>query len=359
MSESDLVLVVDDEPVNRKLAQELLTSEGYQVAVAGDGEEAVSKVRTLRPDLVLLDVMMPRLDGIQACRLLKQDDETRLIPVVLLTALASMEDRVAGIEAGADDFLTKPFNMVELLARVRSLIRLKHRNDQLERTENILFALAAAVEAKDPYTEGHLYRLEEYASQISRALTLPASTQQVNRYGALLHDIGKISIPEAILNKPGKLTAEEFAIIKQHPEIGERICRPLRSGADIAPIVRGHHERWDGGGYPDGLAGETIPLGARIVAVADAFDAMTTDRPYRKALALKTAWEILREGAGTQWDAAVVEAFMSVQTRRLNPVSSQKSDVPSSKQGPMESLYNRPNLPGVPGFRGLRETIDP
>ncbi len=321
MSEPDLVLVVDDEPVNRKLAQELLTSRGYRVAVATDGEEAVSKVRTIRPDLILLDVLMPRLDGIQACRILKQDDDTRLIPVVLLTALASMEDRVAGIEAGADDFLTKPFNRVELLARVHSLIRVKHLNDQLERTENILFALAAAVEAKDPYTEGHLHRLEEYASQISTVLALPARTQQVNRYGALLHDIGKIGIPEAILNKPGKLTPEEFAIIQRHTEIGERICRPLRFGAAIAPIVRGHHERWDGGGYPDGLAGEAIPLCARIVAVADAFDAMTTDRPYRKALTLKRAWEILREGAGTQWDAAVVEAFASVQAPKLDRVS--------------------------------------
>lgn len=322
MDGSDLVLVVDDEAVNRKLAQELLSSRGYQVAVASDGEEAISKVRTIRPDLILLDVMMPRLDGLQTCRILKQDDETRLIPVVLLTALSSMEDRVAGIEVGADDFLTKPFNKVELLARVRSLIRVKHLNDQLERTENILFALAVAVEAKDPYTEGHLHRLEEYAARISSALALPAHAKRVNEYGALLHDIGKIGIPEAILNKPGKLTPEEFAIIKQHPEIGERICRPLRFGAEISPIVRGHHERWDGGGYPDGLAGDAIPLGARIVAVADAFDAMTTDRPYRKALALERAWKILLEGAGTQWDAAVVDAFASVQAGRVGVTDS-------------------------------------
>ncbi len=333
MSEPDLVLVVDDEPINRKLAQELLTSLGYRVEVANDGEEAVSKVRVLRPDLIMLDVMMPRLDGLQACRLLKQDDETRLIPVVLLTALSSMEDRVAGIEAGADDFLTKPFNKVELLARVRSLIRLKHRNDQLERTENVLFMLAAAVEAKDPYTEGHLHRLEEYASQISSALNLPARTQHVNRIGALLHDIGKIGIPEAILNKPGKLTPEEFAIIKEHPEIGERICSPLSFGADVGPIVRGHHERWDGGGYPDGLAGEAIPLGARIVAVADAFDAMTTDRPYRKALALEKAWEILREGAGKQWDAAVVEAFASAQAGRVGTPDRNPDAVGALHQG--------------------------
>ncbi len=317
MSTSDVVLVVDDEAVNRKLVQALLSSRGYRVEEASNGEEAVSKVRALRPDLILLDIMMPRLDGLQTCRILKQDEETRLIPVVLLTALAALDDRVTGIEAGADDFLTKPFNAVELLARVRSLIHVKHLNDQLERTEGILFTLAAAVEAKDPYTGRHLRRLVEYAGRISQALALPPRAERINEYGAILHDIGKIGVPEAILNKPGKLTPEEFAIIKQHPEIGERICQPLRFGPEIGPIVRGHHERWDGGGYPDGLAGEAIPLGARIVAVADSFDAMTTDRPYRKALPLEQVWETLRTGAGTQWDPAVVDAFISAQAGRV------------------------------------------
>ncbi len=334
MSTSDMVLVVDDEAVNRKLAQELLTSRGYLVEVASNGEEAVSKVRALRPDLILLDVMMPRLDGLQTCRILKQDEETRLIPIVLLTALAALDDRVTGIEAGADDFLTKPFNAVELLARVRSLIHVKHLNDQLERTENILFTLAAAVEAKDRYTGRHLRRLVDYASRISKTLALPPRAERINEYGALLHDIGKIGVPEAILNKPGKLTSEEFAIIKQHPEIGERICRPLRFGPEIGPIVRGHHERWDGGGYPDGLVGDAIPLGARIVAVADSFDAMTTDRPYRNALPLEQVWEILREGAGTQWDPAVVAAFISAQVHRA-------LDMALDGDGAAEDIFHR------------------
>jgi len=234
MSESEVILVVDDEGVNRKLVVELLTSRGYRVETASDGEEAIGKVHATKPDLVLLDVMMPRLDGLQVCRVLKGDEETRLIPVVLLTALASLEDRVAGIDAGADDFLSKPFNAVELLARCRSLLRVKHLNDQLERTENILFTLAAAVEAKDKYTGRHLRRLVEYTAQISKALALPARAERINEYGALLHDIGKIGVPEAILNKPGKLTAEEFAIIKEHPEIGERICRPLRRSARLS-----------------------------------------------------------------------------------------------------------------------------
>ncbi len=316
MPGADLVLVVDDEGLNRKLVQELLVSRGYRVELASNGEEALEKVRALRPDLILLDVMMPRLTGLQACQMLKQDEQTRLIPIVLLTSLSSLEDRVAGIEAGADDFLNKPFNAVELLARVRSLVRVKHLNDQLERTENILFALAATVEAKDPYTEGHLHRLSAYTARIAAALALPAQVMQLIKYGAFLHDIGKIAVPDAILTKPGKLTPEEFAIIKQHAVIGERICRPLRFGADISPIVRGHHEFWDGSGYPDGLAAEAIPIGARVVAVADAFDAMRTDRPYRKALPRARAWEILREGAGTQWDAAVVAAFVSDEARR-------------------------------------------
>ncbi len=334
MSTSDVVLVVDDEAVNRKLMAELLSSRGYRVEVASNGEEAISQVRAVRPDLILLDVMMPRLDGLQTCRILKQDEDTRLIPIVLLTALAALEDRVTGIEAGADDFLTKPFNAVELLARVRSLIHVKHLNDQLERTENILFTLAAAVEAKDRYTGRHLRRLVDYASRISKTLALPPRAERINEYGALLHDIGKIGVPEAILNKPGKLTTEEFAIIKQHPEIGERICRPLRFGPEIGPIVRGHHERWDGGGYPDGLVGEAIPLGARIVAVADSFDAMTTDRPYRNALPIEQVWEILREGAGTQWDPGVVQAFISAQANRA-------LDMALDGDGAAEGIFHR------------------
>ncbi len=309
MSLSGLVLVVDDEELNRKLLRELLTSRGFHVEEAANGEEALRKVQEIGPDLVLLDIMMPRVDGLQACRELKQDPRTQLIPVVLLTALAAVDDRVAGIEAGADDFLTKPFHQAELLARVRSLIRMKQLTDQLERTENILFAMAAAVEAKDPYTEGHLRRLEAYASQIAVALGLSGHFSIVIRYGALLHDIGKIGVPDAILHKPGKLTSKEFEIIKQHPTFGERICRPLRFGAEVGPIVRSHHERWDGTGYPDGLAGETIPLGGRIVAIADAFDAMTTDRPYHQALPITSAIDELAQGAGTQWDPRLVECF--------------------------------------------------
>ena len=310
-----VILVADDEALNRKVLRELLTSKGFHVEEAVDGEAAVAKTRETMPELVLLDVQMPRLDGFEVCRILKQDESTQFIPIILITALSSVEDRVAGIEAGADEFLSKPFYQAELLARVRSLIRLKQLTEQLERTENILFTLAAAVEAKDPYTEGHLRRLEKFAGETAAALGLSHRQTTIIRYGALLHDIGKIGVPDAILNKPGPLTPEEVEIIQQHPAFGERICRPLRDGAEIGPIVRGHHERWDGAGYPDHLVGEAIPLGSRIIAVADAFDAMTTDRPYRKALTLKEAWETLRQGAGSQWDRTVIEAFMESQAR--------------------------------------------
>ncbi len=306
------MLVVDDEELNRKLLRGLLMSCGYHVEEAANGEEALRKVHEIHPDVVLLDIMMPRVDGLTVCRKLKQDPQTQLIPVVLLTALAGVDDRVAGIEAGADDFLSKPFHQPELLARVRSLIRVKQLTDQLERTEDILFTLAAAVEAKDPYTEGHLRRLEQYAIQVAVALGLSPHQAMMVRYGALLHDIGKIAVPDAILRKPEKLSDEEFAIIKEHPVTGERICRPLRFGAEVGPIVRSHHERWDGSGYPDGLVGEAAPLGARIVAIVDAFDAMTTHRPYRAALGVREALATLRTGAARQWDPRLVQAFAQV-----------------------------------------------
>src|ERR1700730_10729405 len=231
------VLIVEDEEVNRKLLRARLTSRGFLVEEAADGEDALRKAELRSPDVILLDVMMPRVNGLEACRRLKQDPRTQLIPVVLLTALSAPDDRVAGIDAGADDFLSKPFHQAELLARVRSLIRMKQLTDQLERTENILFTLAAAVEAKDPYTEGHLRRLEQHVSRLSIALRLPAHLRTVIRYGALLHDIGKIGVPNAILDKAGPLTPDEFKIIKQHPAAGERIVSALRFGAEVGPIV--------------------------------------------------------------------------------------------------------------------------
>ncbi len=307
--------MVDDNAQNVELMEAYLLGAGnYEVQTAYDGEEALHQVASQPPDLILLDVMMPKMDGFQVCQRLKGDEATRLIPVVMVTALSELEDRIRGIEAGADDFLTKPVNKLELLTRVKSLVRVKHLNDRLENLENVLFTVAAIAEAKDNYTEGHLQRLADYSARLGSALGLGAADQQSARYGGLLHDIGKISVSEAILKKPGPLTPEEYAAMKEHTIIGHRIVQPLRFAPQAGPIVRGHHERWDGRGYPDGLSGEGIPLGARIISVADTYDAMTTDRPYRKALPEEEARRRLQEAAGSQLDAQVVAAFLLLLT---------------------------------------------
>lgn len=243
MSRAGRVLVVDDEELNRKLLRGLLTSRGFDVEEAANGEEALRKVHEISPDLVLLDIMMPRVDGLKVCRELKQNPRTQLIPVILLTALSALDDRVAGLEAGADDFLTKPFHQPELLARVRALIRMKQLTNQLERTEDILFTLAAAVEAKDPYTEGHLRRLEQYASRLSARLGLSVHVRTVIRYGALLHDIGKIGVPDAILQKPEPLAPTNSRSSSSIPCLGRgfvhRCDSARKSDPSSAVIMNG------------------------------------------------------------------------------------------------------------------------
>jgi putative two-component system response regulator len=224
-----------------------------------------------------------------------------LIPVVLLTSLNSDDDRIHGIMCGADDFLTKPVNKHELLARVHSLLRLKQFTDDLDNAETVLFSLALGIEAKDPYTEGHCERLSKYSVSLAEKLGLPEHLRVALRRGGLVHDIGKLAVPEHILLKPGPLTPEERKIMEQHTIAGERICAPLRSFRHVLPIIRHHHEKLDGSGYPDGLRGEQIPLTARILQITDIYDALTTDRPYRKALPVKEALAIMREEVKRGW----------------------------------------------------------
>ncbi len=301
------ILVVDDEALQRALLTDVLESEGYAVTAVESARAALEVLASTRPDLLLVDVMMPGMDGIELCRRLKGGEGTRLIPLVLVTALRASQDRVRGIEAGADDFLSKPVEVAELTARVRSLVRLKRYTDQLDHAEATLHTLARGVEAKDPALEGHCERLAHYAAALGEALGLDAEALEVLRRGALLHDIGKIGIPDALLFKPGPLTPEEWEVMREHPVIGERICQPLKSLRALLPIIRHHHERWDGSGYPDGLAGPAIPLTARVLQVADAFDALTTARPYRQSLAPAAALSVLREEASRGlWDANVV-----------------------------------------------------
>jgi putative two-component system response regulator len=311
------ILVVDDNPMNIELIAENLEDEGYEIGRAQSGEEALRQIAERAFDLVLLDVMMPGMSGYEVCERLKGDEKTRLLPVVMLTALEKREDKIRGIAAGADDFIYKPFDRSELLMRVKACIRTKRLTDDLETAESILIALSNAIEAKDAYTEGHAERVAHYAVEIGKKLGLPYDALRRLRLGGVLHDIGKIGVAEAILNKPGPLTDEEFAIMKRHPAIGDTICRPLKSLRDVLPIIRSHHERPDGSGYPDGLRGDDIPLEARIVCLADVYDALATTRSYKRAFSRDRCLEIVRaDTAKGLFDPKVVEAFIAYFTER-------------------------------------------
>lgn len=307
-----IVLVVDDVAANRELLEGYLDDLGYDVRQARDGVEALEAVAADEPDLVLLDIDMPRLDGISVCERLKAHPTRRLIPIVILTASNDRGTRLRGIAAGADDFLSKPFDAKELLVRARVLLRQRALNRRLDATEGVLFALARAVEARDRHTIHHAERVGRYAQAIGAALGLDTEDTSILYEGGVLHDLGKIAIPDAILLKPGPLSENEFAAMRQHSVEGERICLSLRSVAHYLPIIRHHHERVDGAGYPDHLAGSDIPMGARIVAIADAWDAMVSDRPYRAGLDPEEGVRRLCASAGTQWDAELVQIFLAL-----------------------------------------------
>ncbi|HEX9371545.1 MAG TPA: HD domain-containing phosphohydrolase [Roseiflexaceae bacterium] len=306
------ILVVDDEPSIVDVLTRFLTREGYTVVTAVNGREALQRVEQEQPDLILLDVTMPEIDGFTVCQKLKEDQRTALIPITMLTGLDDREHRTHGIEAGADDFLTKPFEQSILRARIRSQLRMKSLTDQLEHTENVIFMLAQAVEAKDSYTEGHLRRLQTYGEQLALACGLSQHEVRAVRYGGILHDIGKIGVDESIIRKPGPLTPDEVAQMRRHPEIGAQIVSQMRFARDVAPIISAHHEYWDGSGYPRGLRSEEIPVGARIITIVDAFDAMTTDRPYRAALDEAETLGRLRAGRGTQFDPEMLDVFLGL-----------------------------------------------
>ncbi|HLA40423.1 MAG TPA: HD domain-containing phosphohydrolase, partial [Candidatus Glassbacteria bacterium] len=254
--------------------------------------------------------MMPGMDGFEVCRRIKGNQETVLVPIVMITALGEKADRIRGIEAGVDDFLTKPYDRQELRARVKSLLRVKHYTDELERAEAVITSLALGVEAKDSYTEKHCDRLSRYSVSVGEKFDLHPEELRALRLGGILHDVGKIGIPDAILHKKGRLNEEEYRIVRQHPAIGYNICKPLRSLRHVLPIIRHHHERFDGSGYPDGLAGEEIPLTARILTVVDVYDALRTERPYKPAFEHGKALKIIREETAKGWyDPKVVAKF--------------------------------------------------
>jgi putative two-component system response regulator len=304
------ILVADDQASNRELLHELLTPQGFQVVSVSDGAAVLEQLTRTQVDLVLLDVMMPHLNGFEVCEKIKGDPGTYLIPVILITALSDKQDRLEGIKAGADDFLSRPVDRTELLARVRSLLKLKQRTDELERAESVLFSLARSIEGKDPYTLGHCERLAEYSARLGEHLGLSEEQLIALRRAGVVHDVGKIAVPDAILLKPGSLTEEEWKLIREHPAVGERICAPLKSFRLVLPIIRHHHERCDGSGYPDGLRAEAIPVTARVLQIVDVYDALTTDRPYRKALSITDALQTMKhEVAKGWWDPQIFEQF--------------------------------------------------
>jgi putative two-component system response regulator len=318
MTDADpTVLVVDDEEDVRVVLGRLLDREGYGVALAADGASALEAVAEHTPDVVLLDVRMPGdIDGFDVCRRLRSDPATRLLPVVIITGFHARTDRLLGIEAGADDLLTKPFDHDELLARVRSLIRLKRYTDDFDSAASIVMTLASMIEARDGYGDGHCHRMANYATRVGRALSLDEVEVRTLYRGAFLHDIGMLTIPEAVLQKPGSLQPEEWTLLKSHTIAGDRLCGNLRSLQAVRPIVRHHHERLDGSGYPDGLRGDQVPLLAQIVGVVDTFEALTTPRPYQQAVPPEGAFTVLRQHARRGWRRDdLVDTFISVVDR--------------------------------------------
>jgi putative two-component system response regulator len=295
------------------MLEDHLRDLGYGVAAAPSAEAALELLETGAPDLVLTDVHMGAMSGIELCAWLKRDPRFQLTPVIILTSVSELDARVAGLAAGADDFFAKPFDLLEVRTRVAALLRVKSLLDELERAETVITTLGLTIEARDPYTGGHCERLTRYAVALGQALGLDAATLKALRLGGFLHDLGKIAVPDGILLKPGPLDPLERTRIQAHPAAGAALVQGLRTLDAVRPIIRHHHERWDGSGYPDGLEGEAIPLPARIMSVVDVYDALRTRRPYKGQLSHEDALAILRkETDAGAWDPKIVAAFIEV-----------------------------------------------
>jgi putative two-component system response regulator len=305
--------------VNAALMKEMLAGRGYPTIAVQSAAAAEAEIRREAPDLILLDVIMPGKSGYELCRELKEDSKTRLIPIVMITGLSDREDRLKGIEAGADDFLIKPICSEELFARVSSLLKLKEFTDELETADSVLCTLGLSVEARDPYTEGHCERLARDATDLGRFLGVDEESIVALGRGGYLHDLGKIAVPDEILKKGSEtpLTPAEWEIMKRHPVTGETICRPLKSLRLVLPIIRHHHEHSDGSGYPDGLRAAEIPLLPRILQVVDIYDALRTERPYKPALGHEQAAVTMRaEARSGLWDEELVSEFFAMLDKR-------------------------------------------
>ena len=312
MTSVPCVVVAGDSHESRQHIAGMLRDEPWHLVGAPDADTVMDLAGAHTADLVLMEARMRGADGTEIVRRLRRNPDTRLLPIVLISPLNDVPSRVAALEAGADDFLTRPLERNELRARIRSLLKLKTMRDRLEDVRQVIFALANAAEKKDLFTLEHTERVADTSSELARRLLLSADFVEQVRVGGLIHDVGKLAVPDSILNKPGPLTPDEFELVKTHTVVGAGIVAPLSSQPHLIGIVRNHHERFDGKGYPDGLKGEAIPFGARIVAVADAYDAMVNRRSYRLALPHATAVQRLLAGRGKQWDGSLVDGFVAM-----------------------------------------------
>ena len=305
------ILIIDDSEKDQQLLHEILSQLGYNIIKAYNGKQGLDKIKQQQPDLILLDLIMPEIDGFEVLKILKSDESTRLIPVVIISSFSEIEYNKNVIDLGADDFITKPFNPLLVNMRLKSLLRTKNLVDKLDNSERVLFALANAIEARDEYTEGHISRVTDMVVKLGKIMSFPDEQVEILRKGAILHDIGKIGIADSILKKPGKLSPEEFEIMKQHTIIGEKICAPLKSLQNLLGMVRSHHERLDGTGYPDGLKDSDISMSTRILTVVDIFDSLVSEKPYREKMSVQNAVNILKEEAEKGWlDKEVVNLFI-------------------------------------------------
>jgi putative two-component system response regulator len=304
-AERDVVLAVDDNEQNLQLLEEYLWSWGYDVVLARDGREAVDLYPRYNPSIIVLDVMMPNMDGYEACQLIKQSPAGRTIPILMLTALTGAEDKIRALESGADDFLNKPINREELRTRIRSLIKIRNLRKELDSSENIIMTLTSALESKDPRTIGHVHRVAAYASHLADKLGLSSDEKETVIKGAMLHDLGMIGVPDHLLTSEPQ-DDEERSRVADHTRMGASILEPMTTFRQFGPIVRWHHERWDGTGYPDGLKGDQIPLEAQIVGIANRFDEIHHERPITETDAMR---QLVEEGVAGAFDPDLVKFF--------------------------------------------------
>jgi putative two-component system response regulator len=313
MHRTPAILIADDDEQALSILEQILRGQGYDVFAYREGATARDAVFEEKPDLVIVDNYMPGMSGIEVCREVKQHRDTRMIPVIMLTGYSESQEKLEAIEAGVDDFVNKPFKVMELTTRIKSLLRVKFMNEEIDSAEGVIFALAGAIEAKDAYTQGHTERVSQLALGVGHLLGLSEEDENALYKGGILHDIGKIAIPDAILNKPGRLSDDEMITIRTHPDRGERICKPLNSMKSALSVIRYHHERLDGSGYPDHLSGNQIPVIARIMAIVDIYDALTSARAYRAALPQSQAFSILdEEAARGWWDTTILSEFKRI-----------------------------------------------